>query len=162
MGCNIYIESRQKTHYPPTPSIPFPLDFSKYLSIIILRVVIIIKGVYMKFIALLFLVLLLISSCATPQALMKRNNAKLLKLEIGMPKEEVIQLMGQPVLNEAYQSLYGKSVVIFFYYTQRKWSDGNYTKDECTPVVFENGKLVGWGGEFYKNKMEVNVNIKNK
>ena len=79
-----------------------------------------------------------------------------------MPKEEVIQFMGQPVLNEAYQSLYGKSVVIFFYYTQRKWSDGNYTKDECTPVVFENGKLVGWGGEFYKNKMEVNVNIKNK
>ncbi len=93
---------------------------------------------------------------------MSRNNENLLKLEMGMSKEDVISIMGKPDLNEAYQSLYGKPVVIFFYYTQRKWPDGNVTKDECTPVVFENDRLVGWGDEFYKAKMEVDVNIKHK
>jgi outer membrane protein assembly factor BamE (lipoprotein component of BamABCDE complex) len=93
---------------------------------------------------------------------MKRNNENLLKLEMGMSKEDVLAVMGKPILNEAYQSLQGRSVVIYFYYTQRKWADGNYTKDECTPVVIENGKLVGWGDEFYKSKMEIDVNIKQK
>lgn len=115
---------------------------------------------------LLFLIISSLSiifyGCATPGMIMEKNNENLLKLEMGMSKEQVLQVMGKPDLNEAYQSLYGKSVTIFFYYTQRKWSDGNTTKDECTPVVFEDGKLVGWGDEFYKNKMEVDINIKNK
>ena len=100
--------------------------------------------------------------CATWQMEMKRNNENLLKLEMGMSKEDVITIMGKPTFNEAYQSLYGKSVVILFYYTQRKWADGSYTKDECTPIVFEDGKLVGWGDEFYKTKMEVDINVKHK
>jgi len=94
--------------------------------------------------------------------IMDQNNENLLKLEMGMNKDQVLKIMGKPDLNEAYQSLYGKSVTIFFYYTQRQWNDGNTTKDECTPIVFEDGKLVGWGDEFYKNKMEVDINIKNK
>ena len=113
---------------------------------------------------LLFLVILALSvcGCATPQMRMDRNNSNLLRLEIGMPKEQVMSIMGKPDLNEAYQSLYGKPVVILFYYTQRKWADGNTTKDECTPVVFENGKLVGRGDEFYKRKTEIDVNIKHQ
>ncbi|MGQ9571401.1 MAG: DUF3192 domain-containing protein [Thermodesulfovibrionales bacterium] len=79
---------------------------------------------------------------------MKRNNENLLKLEMGMTKENVSAIMGKPTFNEAYQSLKERSVVILFYYTQRKWADGGYTKDECTPIVFENGKLVGWGMSF--------------
>lgn len=110
--------------------------------------------------AILAVIALTISGCATPQMRMDRNNDNLLRLDMGMTKEQVMAIMGKPDLNEAYQSLYGRSVVIFFYYTQRKWADGNTTKDECTPVVFENGKLVGWGDEFYKRKMEVDVNVK--
>ena len=34
-----------------------------------------------------------------------------------------------------------------FYYTQRKWKDGIITKDECTPVGIEDGKLIGFGSE---------------
>src|SRR4030042_4664987 len=106
------------------------------------------------------LVLVLVSSlcgCATPQMRMDRNNTNLLSLEMGITKEAVIEIMGKPDLNEAYQSLRGKSVVIFFYYTQRKWQDGNLTKDECTPIVFENGKLIGWGSEFYEMRKKVDI-----
>jgi len=122
----------------------------------------------MKLLSLLLLFLIL-CGCATPQAEMNKpqaemnkNNANLLKLEIGMTKDEVLAVMGTPRLNEAYQSLNGRSVVIYFYYTQRQRADDNYTKDEMTPVVIESGKLVGWGDEFYKNKVEIDVNIKNE
>ena len=111
-----------------------------------------------KIILCLITAVFLIVGCATTK--MSKNNEGLLKLEMGMTKDKVMNIMGKPDLNEAYQSLYGKEVIIYFYYTQRKWQDGNVTKDECTPVIFENGKLVGWGDEFYRNKIEVDVNIK--
>jgi len=50
-----------------------------------------------------------------------------------MSKNEVLEIMGQPTFNEAYESLNGKPITIFFYYTQRKWADGSYTKDENNP-----------------------------
>ena len=93
---------------------------------------------------------------------MDRNNNALLNLDIGMSSGEVLFVMGSPSLNEAYESLNGKAVVIFFYYTQRQRQDGNETNDEMTPVVLEDGRLVGWGDEFYKNKMEIDVNINNQ
>ncbi|MBN1141162.1 MAG: DUF3192 domain-containing protein [Deltaproteobacteria bacterium] len=114
----------------------------------------------MKRIFIFGLVLGSLCSCATPQMRMDRNNANLLSLEMGATKEEVLQVMGKPDLNEAYQSLHGKSVAIFFYYTQRKWQDGNTTKDECTPVVFENGKLIGWGSEFYEMRKKIDITVK--
>jgi len=102
------------------------------------------------------------SGCATWQMEMKKNNENLLKLEMGMSKEDVMAIMGKPTFNEAYQSLHGRSVVILFYYTQRKWADGSRTKDETTPIIFEDGKLVGWGDEFYKAKMEIDINVHQK
>lgn len=118
----------------------------------------------MKNILCITLVILMtvISGCATWKMKMEKNNENLMMLEMDMPKQEVIGIMGKPSFNEAYKSLNGKSVIILFYYTQRKWADGSETKDECTPVVFENGQLVGWGDEFYKAKMELDVNIKHQ
>jgi outer membrane protein assembly factor BamE (lipoprotein component of BamABCDE complex) len=116
----------------------------------------------MKILIRIFIFLLLVSLLSCASAQMSRNNDNLLLLEMGMTKEQVMKIMDKPDLNEAYQSLNGKSVVIYFYYTERQLSDGNITKDECTPVVFEDGKLVGWGDEFYKYKMEVDINVKNK
>ena len=75
----------------------------------------------------------LLSGCAHvpgyPQYEMEENNKALLTPEMGISAKDVLGPMGLPNLNEAYKSLNGKSVVIYFYYTQRKWADGNYTKD---------------------------------
>jgi len=108
-------------------------------------------------IVILFITLgIFLTSCASLK--MAKNNENLLKLKMGMSTDEVISIMGKPDLNEAYKSLNGKPIIIFFYYTQRKWADGTITKDKCTPVVFENGKLIGWGDEFYKTiKFDINI-----
>jgi hypothetical protein len=58
--------------------------------------------------------------------------------------------MGKPDYLDVYQSLYGNTLVILYYYTHRKRFDGKVTKDECTPVVIKNEKLIGWGDDFYQ------------
>ena len=39
----------------------------------------------------------------------------------------------------------GKEHRILFYRTQRMKGDGSTTKDECTPLIFVNGELSGFG-----------------
>jgi hypothetical protein len=39
---------------------------------------------------------------------------------------------------------------VLFYRTHRRDGDGVTTKDECTPLVFKNGLLIGWGDAAYQ------------
>lgn len=111
-------------------------------------------------ICLLALILFTSVNCYNWQAIQKRNRTNLMKLELDMTKSKVVQIMGTPTLNEAYKTEDEGELVILFYYTNRKWADGNYTKDECIPIVFKNGILIGWGDEFYQNILKVEVEIK--
>jgi hypothetical protein len=38
-----------------------------------------------------------------------------------------------------------------FYRTQRKHSDGETTRDETTPLVFRDNRLIGWGDGVYND-----------
>lgn len=87
--------------------------------------------------------LLTVTSCG--YSVMAKNNENLTKLEVGMTKAEVKRIMGEPLVNEVYNTENA-----WFYFTQVKWSDGRITHDECTPVFFEDNKLVGWGQQEYK------------
>jgi len=62
-----------------------------------------------------------------------------------MSKKQVLAIMGKPLENEVYNTN-----DVWYYFTQVKWSDGSITRDECSPVYFENNKLVGWGTKEYK------------
>ncbi len=88
------------------------------------------------------LITLFVVSCSTEQS---NNLEHISKLKEGMSKAEVLQVMGEPLKNEVYNK-----DNLWFYYTDWKWIDGSRTSDECTPLVFENDKLIGWGQEFYK------------
>jgi len=66
-------------------------------------------------------------------------------LRKGMAKDEVTSMLGQPLTGEIYNE-----PNVWYYYTQRRWADGAATRDECTPVVFENDRVVGWGVDFLK------------
>ena len=102
----------------------------------------------MKFkypVILLMIFSVFLSSCATYYEA-KQNRENVEKLKVGMSKDEVIAVMGEPVKGEVYC----KPNVIF-YYTETKWSDGNITSDECTPLLFEKNKLIGFGADFYKD-----------
>jgi len=84
------------------------------------------------------------------------NNKNLMTLRIGMTKEEVIQHMGQPERSEGYQ--WGSA---FLYRTAMTSGIYGTADSDFTPVVFdENGKLVGWGRNFFTEhikRYEINV-----
>lgn len=91
-----------------------------------------------------------------------KNRKSLLHLSIGMTKTEVQKAMGDPRKTEAY-SKDGRNIEFWLYMTEgititdRKLRDSNFT-----PLVFEDGKLIGWGRNFYdqtlkyEHKIEVN------
>jgi len=91
---------------------------------------------------LLFLpVLLLLAGCMTDEIRRNLNNAE--KLRVGMTKEQVLAIMGEPLSQEAFNT-----PDCWYYFVEVRWIDGLYTEDECMPLVFKDGKLVGWGNEY--------------
>lgn len=93
----------------------------------------------------------LVSSCQWfVQGEIDRNTENLAKLRVGMSKDEVKGVMGEPLTKESYNI-----PNVWFYYTRPRWQDGVATRDECTPVVFdEDGQLAGWGNQYYKANYE--------
>ena len=106
----------------------------------------------MKIILVFFI--LLSFGCYTPQSEINKNTSNLSKLTTRMKDEEVIKVMGVPRLTEMHETLNGEPVIIYFYYTKKRWAYYSYTKDDMTPVVIENERLAGWGDEFYKNRVQ--------
>ncbi|HOG18027.1 MAG TPA: DUF3192 domain-containing protein [Syntrophales bacterium] len=96
----------------------------------------------MRKIAAVVLVLFLVCSC-TPAIV--KNNANLMKLKAGMAQDEVSTIMGVPALSESYEASGGERVTILYYRTEEKETTVLSAKEECTPIVFVNGKLAGWG-----------------
>ena len=118
----------------------------------------------MKRINFLFVIVILLSSCATIslyQALAP-NRKNLDKLAIGMSQEEVLKVMGTtPItfsamtINNPYRrtTLRGtnKTYEIIYYVTSVVVDDNIIDENELTPLVFSGGKLVGWGWGFVEN-----------
>jgi len=75
----------------------------------------------------------------------QRNNLRTIsQLEINDSRETILDQLGAPDFSEAF-SKGDDSYRVLFYRTQHEHSDGETTKDETTPLVFKNGRLVGWG-----------------
>ena len=86
---------------------------------------------------------LLSSGCAFFEERKNLENSK--KLRLNMTKAQVLKVMGEPVKNQDYVQ-----PNVWFYYVQMEWFDGRTTEDECLPLVFKNGKLAGWGWDYYE------------
>ena len=88
--------------------------------------------------------LLAAGGCAhTPWGVIKRNVENSRKLRVGMTKEQVLEVMGEPIRDEKFCE-----PDTWYYYNEMVWGDGLVTEDECLPLIFENGKLIGWGNDF--------------
>lgn len=74
----------------------------------------------------------------------RENRRHIDNLSLGEDKTAVISRMGSPSFNEALQKG-DNQYQLLWYRTQHHESDGITTKDECTPLIFENNVLVGWG-----------------
>lgn len=121
----------------------------------------------MKKIIYLFVIVMALSGCVTVDSIRATNRENLLKLSAGMTKQEVLSIMGikkitaskyswsnpEYTITNPYRSetLQGKDKVfeVLYYYTDvKKIPSYAITDDELTPLVFDDGKLIGWGWIF--------------
>lgn len=127
---------------------------------------------------LLVMLCLGLAGCATTMSdIITPNRESLLKLSVGMTKEEAINIMPKGkgtvipfagpytgligrgmTINNPYRSeiLQGKDKAfeVIYYVTDVKKNDDAVTDDELTPLVFDNGKLIGWGWGFLQDNAQ--------
>lgn len=127
----------------------------------------------MKKIAAVSMLFVLVAGCTSSlDRVRTANRRNLLKLSVGMTKEQALAIMGnksgggrfgEPTVNSPYKSeiLQGKEKTfeVLYYYTDIKSviytaNPPTITDDELTPLVFDNGKLIGWGASF----LDSNIN----
>ena len=118
--------------------------------------------------------LLFVSGCAEDEAVLRlraENKLNLLHLTKGMTKKEVLLLMGEKnvylgtdknatVVGNPYKIKMIKTndheYEVLYYYTDRDQKDWPFKKftiydHELTPLIFENGSLVGWGDSYLQS-----------
>ena len=102
------------------------------------------------------------------------NQANLLKVDIGITKTKLLEVMGgvkkiqtyvstsfvtkkqdiiinNPVNREFKTDSAGNTVEIVWYYTHMKKAEGDITKEQQTPVILEKNAVVGMGWDFYQD-----------
>lgn len=72
------------------------------------------------------------------------NRTAIANLDLGSSPAVVLNKMGTPDFDERMNNG-DVEYRVLYYRTQRVKGDGMTTKDECTPLVFANGALIGWG-----------------
>ena len=92
--------------------------------------------------------LALFNGCAGTENVENARN-----LRTGMTKAQVLEIMGDPIANETFCK-----PDIWYYQVRTVWADGLTTEDECIPLVFADGTLIGWGNEFYAHHRMNKVN----
>jgi len=106
------------------------------------------------------------------------QNLKISRINNGLNKLEVKEIMGasiivkvpkvgkmkplnkmfkQPIYLNEYKSNPKKKIDIFWYFSTPKDQDGNISKKECTPVIFENNSVVGVGWDFFNGLRRTNI-----
>lgn len=73
-----------------------------------------------------------------------RQREQIARLNLGADALDVVDQLGAPDFSDQLQTSQGV-VRVLRYRTQRVHADGETTRDETTPLVFRDGKLIGTG-----------------
>lgn len=84
------------------------------------------------------------------EILQKDNRTAISNLPLGISRQAVLDQLGAPADSEAFTHE-GTEIRVLFYRTTRKHADGETSRDETTPLIFQNDKLTGWGEKVYQN-----------
>ena len=109
----------------------------------------------MKQILLMIVAVALVGCAVTPGYDNAANNANTAKLSIGMTKAQVLDIMGQAAMNESYKTKSGGVMEFLMYantFPQRRDS-------HWTPICIIDGKLEGWGRNFYDDTIKIRKEI---
>lgn len=69
------------------------------------------------------------------------------RLELNMTREKVRQVLGPPERTEGFQAT-GRGVIVWFYSLENRLG-----RRVDTPLVFEEGRLRGWGENYYRRRL---------
>lgn len=105
-----------------------------------------------KFLALFCLLFsaMMIIGCATLREVNKTRE-NLTRIKMGMPKEEIIAIMGSPRDREVFILENGQTFEVLKYLTQYDIA-GPILNSDTTPICLQEGKVIGWGQKFYISK----------
>jgi len=136
----------------------------------------------MKKLILILMVGSLFVGCANMKSIQQiqaQNRTNLNLISLGDSKEKVFQIVGTETFNNVVDGTVsgttinnpyktetlvenGKTYEVVFYYTQTLKNDRVITNDELTPIVFYEGKVVGYGWLFVKDNIQrYQVDIRN-
>ena len=108
-----------------------------------------------KMIIAILLVFVLLAACGTS------TQQKLTMLEVGMSKQAVVSIMGQPKTSDAYGSLeiwyYHATVRLSSVFAAAADRTAGRTVDsepKLLPIAFEDGRVIGWGEPFVIDKVK--------
>jgi hypothetical protein len=90
-----------------------------------------------------------VSKPTLPTKAASSNMETTTRLELGMKKEEVHHLLGVPERTEGFR-MGGKSIITWFYNLKNQQG-----RQVSTPLVFEDGRLCGWGESYYLHLRKV-------
>ena len=99
---------------------------------------------------------LLIGCAGSPIRRAGENRSNLLKLKIGLNKEQVLNIMGNPYKTEAYR-IDAKNFEFWLYLTE--WEFREPRDSDFTPLALENETLMGWGRNYYNNILKIQQDI---
>jgi len=126
----------------------------------------------MKKLICLAMLLILFSGPAMAEDSREDVKDRLVKLSIGMSKEQVFDVMGTEVFSDEFfvsnsakliidgpdqsENAYNEDEIfeVIYYVTDIKDDDGFISSDELTPIVFNKNKLIGWGNIFLQNNIQ--------
>jgi len=84
------------------------------------------------------------------QSIIEKNNEALLNLRLGMVPDQIREIMGKPERSEGYTG-----GAVWLYRTAMTSGIYGSADSDFTPVVFDlNQKLVGWGRNFYVERVK--------
>jgi hypothetical protein len=75
------------------------------------------------------------------------NMAAATRLELYMSREDVQRLLGPPERTEGFRAG-GRAVIVWFYRLENRQG-----RRVATPLVFEEGRLTGWGENHYRRRL---------
>lgn len=114
-----------------------------------------------RLILLLLALAMVIASSGCGVAMQSQSraaNEKLMQLQVGMDRQQVLSLMGNPHRRE----MYGETE--FLIYETNHWADSE--KERFTPILLNKGKIAGWGRNYYddaiRSKIEADVRVKSQ
>ncbi|MBB3169370.1 DUF3192 domain-containing protein [Simiduia aestuariiviva] len=81
----------------------------------------------------------------------QKNRKVISSLVLDQSEQQIRDQLGDPDFSEGFKRD-GAQYRVLFYRTQRQAEDGKTTKDECTPLIFRAGELVGWGEKAYNGQ----------